>query len=213
MAVLVTQAAPDFKVNAVLPDGSFQDDLSLSQFRGKYVLLFFYPLDFTFVCPTEIIAFSDRIDEFEALGVQVLGASVDSQFSHLAWRNLPRSQGGIGNVKYHHGDHSTELKRLAETGFTAAAIMFNLGYLPGSDRRVATTGASTVTAIESAQRLLRPGGVMTVIAYRGHAGGHEEATAIDESVNAQGSREFTVDRINGDEENAASPVLFVWRRS
>ncbi len=100
MAVLVTQAAPDFKVNAVLPDGSFQDDLSLSQFRGKYVLLFFYPLDFTFVCPTEIIAFSDRIDEFEALGVQVLGASVDSQFSHLAWRNLPRSQGGIGNVKY-----------------------------------------------------------------------------------------------------------------
>ncbi len=100
MAVLVTQAAPDFKVNAVLPDGSFQDDLSLSQFRGKYVLLFFYPLDFTFVCPTEIIAFSDRIDEFEALGVQVLGASVDSQFSHLAWRNLPRNQGGIGNVKY-----------------------------------------------------------------------------------------------------------------
>jgi alkyl hydroperoxide reductase subunit AhpC len=100
MAVLVTQAAPDFKVNAVLPDGSFQDDFTLSQFRGKYVLLFFYPLDFTFVCPTEIIAFSDRVDEFAALGVQVIGASVDSQFSHLAWRNLPRNQGGIGQVKY-----------------------------------------------------------------------------------------------------------------
>jgi len=100
MAVLVTQSAPDFKVNAVLADGSFQDDFTLSQYRGKYVLLFFYPLDFTFVCPTEIIAFSDRVDEFETLGVQIIGASVDSHFSHLAWRNLPRNQGGIGQVKY-----------------------------------------------------------------------------------------------------------------
>jgi len=100
MAVLVTQSAPDFKVNAVLADGSFQDDFTLSQFRGKYVLLFFYPLDFTFVCPTEIIAFSDRVDEFATLGVQIIGASVDSHFSHLAWRNLPRNQGGIGQVKY-----------------------------------------------------------------------------------------------------------------
>ena len=100
MAVLVTQAAPDFKVSAVLANGSFQDDFTLSQYRGKYVLLFFYPLDFTFVCPTEIIAFSDRVGEFEALGVQVIGVSVDSHFSHLAWRNLPRNQGGIGDVKY-----------------------------------------------------------------------------------------------------------------
>lgn len=100
MAVLVTQAAPEFKLTAVMPDGSFQDDFTLSQFRGKYVLLFFYPLDFTFVCPTEIIAFSDRVDEFEKLGVQVIGASVDSHFSHLAWRNLPRNQGGIGNIRY-----------------------------------------------------------------------------------------------------------------
>ncbi|MGV3486334.1 MAG: peroxiredoxin [Planctomycetaceae bacterium] len=100
MAVLVTQAAPDFKLTAVMPDGSFKDDFTISQFRGKYVLLFFYPLDFTFVCPTEIIAFSERIDEFEKLGVQVIGASIDSHFSHLAWRNLPRSQGGIGNIKY-----------------------------------------------------------------------------------------------------------------
>jgi len=100
MAVLVTQAAPDFKVSAVLANGSFQDDFTLSQYRGKYVLLFFYPLDFTFVCPTEIIAFSDRVEEFEALGVQVIGVSVDSHFSHLAWRNLPRNQGGIGQVKY-----------------------------------------------------------------------------------------------------------------
>lgn len=99
MSVLVTKEAPDFKAQAVMPDGSFQE-ISLSDYRGKYVLLFFYPLDFTFVCPTEIIAFSNRIAEFEKLGVQVLGCSVDSHYTHLAWRNTPRSEGGIGDVTY-----------------------------------------------------------------------------------------------------------------
>ena len=99
MAVLVTKPAPDFKATAVLKDGSFAE-LTLSQFKGKYVLLFFYPLDFTFVCPTEIIAFSDRVKEFTELNVEVIGISVDSEFSHLAWRNLPRSQGGIGQIDY-----------------------------------------------------------------------------------------------------------------
>ena len=99
MAVLVTKPAPDFKANAVLKDGSFAE-LTLSQFKGKYVLLFFYPLDFTFVCPTEIIAFSDRVKEFSDLNVEVIGVSVDSEFSHLAWRNLPRTQGGIGQIDY-----------------------------------------------------------------------------------------------------------------
>lgn len=99
MSVLVTQAAPDFKAQAVMPDGTFKE-LTLSGFKGKYVLLFFYPLDFTFVCPTEIIAFSDRAAEFEALGVQILGVSVDSHYSHFAWRNLSRDQGGLGNIRY-----------------------------------------------------------------------------------------------------------------
>jgi len=99
MAVLVTKPAPEFKAQAVLKDGSF-GELSLSQYRGKYVLLFFYPLDFTFVCPTEIIAFSDRVKEFNDLGVEVIGVSVDSHYSHLAWRNTPRTQGGIGPVGY-----------------------------------------------------------------------------------------------------------------
>ena len=99
MAVLVTRPAPDFKANAVLKDGSFAE-LTLSQFKGKYVLLFFYPLDFTFVCPTEIISFSDRVKEFTDLNVEVIGVSVDSEFSHLAWRNLPRTQGGIGQIDY-----------------------------------------------------------------------------------------------------------------
>lgn len=99
MSVLVAQPAPDFKVQAVMPDGTFQE-VRLSDYRGKYVLLFFYPLDFTFVCPTEIIAFSDRNKEFEELGVQVLGSSIDSHFTHLAWRNTPRNKGGLGQIDY-----------------------------------------------------------------------------------------------------------------
>jgi alkyl hydroperoxide reductase subunit AhpC len=99
MSVLVQKAAPDFKATALLPDGSFKD-ISLADYKGKYVLLFFYPLDFTFVCPTEIIAFSEAIAEFEALGVQVLGCSVDSHFSHLAWNATPRNKGGLGGIKY-----------------------------------------------------------------------------------------------------------------
>ena len=99
MSVLVTQPAPDFKAQAVMPGGEFKE-ISLSDYKGKYVVLFFYPLDFTFVCPTEIIAFSDRAKEFEALGVQILGVSVDSHFSHLAWTQLGREKGGIGETAY-----------------------------------------------------------------------------------------------------------------
>jgi alkyl hydroperoxide reductase subunit AhpC len=99
MSVLVAREAPDFKAQAVMPNGSFKE-ISISDFRGKYVVLFFYPLDFTFVCPTEIIAFSEAAAEFEKLGVQVLGCSVDSHYTHLAWRNTPRKQGGIGEIKY-----------------------------------------------------------------------------------------------------------------
>ncbi len=99
MAVLVTKPAPEFKAQAVLKDGTF-GEIALSQYKGKYVLLFFYPLDFTFVCPTEIIAFSDRVKDFNDLGVEVIGVSVDSHYSHLAWRNTPRTQGGIGPIAY-----------------------------------------------------------------------------------------------------------------
>lgn len=98
MSLQVQQAAPDFTAQAVIGNGF--KEIKLSDYRGKYVVLFFYPLDFTFVCPTEIIAFSDRIEEFEKRGVQVLGTSIDSQFSHLAWKNTPRNQGGIGDIQY-----------------------------------------------------------------------------------------------------------------
>lgn len=100
MCLLVTKEAPDFTAKAVMPDNSIAD-LTLSSYRGKnYVLLFFYPLDFTFVCPTEIIAFDKALDKFKAKGVEVIGCSIDSHFSHLAWKNTPRNQGGIGNVQY-----------------------------------------------------------------------------------------------------------------
>lgn len=99
MSILVQQPAPDFKAQAVMPDNSFKE-LTLSEFQGKYVLLFFYPLDFTFVCPTEIIAFSEKIEEFKKRNVEVLGASIDSHFSHLAWRKTPRNEGGIGEIQY-----------------------------------------------------------------------------------------------------------------
>jgi peroxiredoxin (alkyl hydroperoxide reductase subunit C) len=96
---LVTQAAPDFTAPAVLPDLSIQE-LKLSSYLGKYVVLFFYPLDFTFVCPSEIIAFDREVKKFEALGAVLLGVSVDSQFTHWAWRNTPRDKGGIGDIHY-----------------------------------------------------------------------------------------------------------------
>ncbi len=100
MSVLVTKEAPDFTAAAVLADGSIKEDFKLSDLRGKYVVLFFYPLDFTFVCPTEIIAHDKRIDEFKKRKVEVVAVSIDSQFSHHAWRNTPVNKGGIGEVKF-----------------------------------------------------------------------------------------------------------------
>ena len=94
----VGQAAPDFTATAVF-DQEFMD-VTLSSYRGKYVVVFFYPLDFTFVCPTEITAFSDRYSEFEALNTEVLGISIDSQFSHLAWIQTDRKAGGVGDLNY-----------------------------------------------------------------------------------------------------------------
>ncbi len=97
--MIVTKQAPDFKATAIMPDNSFKD-ISLSDYKGKKIVLFFYPLDFTFVCPTEIIAFDHRLEEFKKRGVQVLGCSIDSHFSHWAWKNTDINDGGIGNVQY-----------------------------------------------------------------------------------------------------------------
>ena len=99
LTTLVTKEAPDFTAQAVMPDNSFAE-LSLSKYRGKYVVLFFYPLDFTFVCPSEILAFNKKVAEFKEKNCEVIGVSVDSRFTHLAWKNTAVENGGIGNVQY-----------------------------------------------------------------------------------------------------------------
>ncbi|CAH9018273.1 peroxiredoxin [Candidatus Nitrosacidococcus sp. I8] len=100
MSVLVTQSAPNFTAPAVMADGTIKENFHLSDFRGKYVVLFFYPLDFTFVCPSEVLAHNSRLGEFKKRNVEVIGVSIDSQFSHHAWRNTPVAQGGIGKVGF-----------------------------------------------------------------------------------------------------------------
>ena len=99
MSILVTRQAPDFTAPAVKPSGVI-DDFTLSSLRGKYVVLFFWPLDFTFVCPTEIIAHDRRLQEFRDRGVEIVGVSIDSQFTHFAWRSTSVEQGGIGPVGF-----------------------------------------------------------------------------------------------------------------
>jgi peroxiredoxin (alkyl hydroperoxide reductase subunit C) len=113
MAVLVGKPAPDFKATAVMGDNSFNDSFSLLDFlgikrdahgkvgkRGRIGILFFYPLDFTFVCPSEIIAFNNRVKEFKSRGAEVIGVSVDSHFTHFAWKQTPVEKGGIGNIDF-----------------------------------------------------------------------------------------------------------------
>ncbi len=101
MAVLVGKAAPDFNAVAVMGNNEIKEDFNLTQhISGKYAVVFFYPLDFTFVCPSELIAFDHRLEEFTKRGVEVIGVSIDSQFTHLAWKNTPVDKGGIGQVAY-----------------------------------------------------------------------------------------------------------------
>lgn len=127
MSQIVGRKAPDFHLEGVL-NGRFAS-YRLSDYRGKWVVLFFYPLDFTFVCPTEILAFSDRLGEFRKLGAEILGASVDSKFSHLAWTERPREQGGIKGLAYPlledlRKELATEYGVLAEDGAVALRGLF-----------------------------------------------------------------------------------------
>lgn len=100
MSVLVNRPAPDFVAPAVLANGTIVEDFDSASLRGRYVVMFFWPLDFTFVCPSEIIAHNNRMDKFRALDVEVIGVSVDSQYTHYAWRNTPVEKGGIGPVDF-----------------------------------------------------------------------------------------------------------------
>jgi peroxiredoxin (alkyl hydroperoxide reductase subunit C) len=100
MSILVTQQAPDFTAAAVLANGTIVDDFQLSSLKGKKIVLFFYPLDFTFVCPSEILAHHHRIAKFAEKGVEVVGVSIDSQFTHNAWRNTDVNDGGLGAIDF-----------------------------------------------------------------------------------------------------------------
>ncbi len=99
MCNLVTKEAPDFTAQAVMPS-NVMEDLTLSSFKGRYVCLFFYPLDFTFVCPSEILAFNRALDQFKAKNCEIIGVSVDSQFTHFAWKQTPVEKGGIGDIQF-----------------------------------------------------------------------------------------------------------------
>jgi peroxiredoxin (alkyl hydroperoxide reductase subunit C) len=101
MLSLIGQAAPDFSATAVMPDNTLNDRFRFHEYLGgSYGILFFWPLDFTFVCPTEIIAFNHRLEDFQKKSVKVVGVSVDSAYTHLAWKNTPVDEGGIGNVRF-----------------------------------------------------------------------------------------------------------------
>jgi peroxiredoxin 2/4 len=130
MGVLVGKKAPDFTANAVLGNNEIKEVTLSKLIKGKYAVLFFYPLDFTFVCPSELLAFDHRLAEFTKRGVEVIGVSIDSQFTHLAWKNTAIDNGGIGQVKYPLiADVKHEICRAYDVEFEAAGVAFRGSFL------------------------------------------------------------------------------------
>ena len=130
MAVLVGKPAPDFTATAVFGNNEIKEMKFSEYIQGKYAVLFFYPLDFTFVCPSELIAFDHRLDDFKQRGVEVIGVSIDSQFTHLAWKNTPVNNGGIGQVGYPLvADIKHEICRAYDAEFSAAGVAFRASFL------------------------------------------------------------------------------------
>ena len=130
MGVLVGKKAPDFTANAVLGNNEIKEVTLSKLIKGKYAVLFFYPLDFTFVCPSELLAFDHRLAEFKKRGVEVVGVSIDSQFTHLAWKNTAVDNGGIGQVRYPLvADVKHEICRAYDVEFEAAGVAFRGSFL------------------------------------------------------------------------------------
>lgn len=131
MGVLVGREAPDFTAPAVLGDGTIVTDFNLTKnIKGKHAVVFFYPLDFTFVCPSELIAFDHRLDEFKKRGVEVIGVSIDSHYTHNAWRNTPINEGGIGAVAYPLvADVKHEICQAYDVEHPAAGVAFRASFL------------------------------------------------------------------------------------
>lgn len=135
MGVLVGKPAPDFTAGAVMGNGDIVDAFTLSDaIKGKKAVIFFYPLDFTFVCPSELIAFDHRYEEFQKRGVEVIGVSIDSVFTHNAWRNTPINDGGIGQVKYPLvADVKHQICQAYDVEFDAAGVAFRGSFLIDED--------------------------------------------------------------------------------
>ena len=130
MSVLVGKQAPDFTATAVMGNNEIKEITLSKAIKGKYAVLFFYPLDFTFVCPSELLAFDHRLQEFRKRGVEVVGISIDSQFTHLAWKSTPVENGGIGKVKYPLvADVKHEICRAYDVEFAAAGVAFRGSFL------------------------------------------------------------------------------------
>ena len=131
MSVLVGRAAPDFTAAAVLGSGEIVDSFNLVEaIKGKKAVVFFYPLDFTFVCPSELLAFDHRMEEFKSRGVEVIGVSIDSQFSHNAWRNTAVNDGGIGQVQYTLvADVKHEICKAYDVEHPEAGVAFRASFL------------------------------------------------------------------------------------
>jgi peroxiredoxin (alkyl hydroperoxide reductase subunit C) len=131
MAVLVGKQAPDFTATAVMGNNDINKSFNLKgSIAGKYAVIFFYPLDFTFVCPSELIAFNHRLDEFKKRNTEVIGISIDSQFTHLAWKNTPVEKGGIGQVQYPLvADIKHEICKAYDVEFDAAGVAFRGSFL------------------------------------------------------------------------------------
>ena len=135
MGVLVGRKAPNFTAAAVLGNGEIVDNFNLfEQIKGKKAVIFFYPLDFTFVCPSELIAFDHRLEEFKKRGVEVIGVSIDSQFTHNAWRNTAEADGGIGEVKYPLvADVKHNICRAYDVEHPEAGVAFRASFLIDED--------------------------------------------------------------------------------
>tara|TARA_R110000787_G_scaffold114209_3_gene223825 strand:+ start:1574 stop:2179 length:606 start_codon:yes stop_codon:yes gene_type:complete len=131
MSVLVGRSAPDFTAAAVLGSGEIVDSFNLAEaIKGKKAVVFFYPLDFTFVCPSELLAFDHRMEEFKSRGVEVIGVSIDSQFSHNAWRNTAINDGGIGPVQYTLvADVKHEICKAYDVEHPEAGVAFRASFL------------------------------------------------------------------------------------
>ena len=130
MAVLVSKQAPDFTATAVMGNNEMREFTLSKETNGKYAVIFFWPLDFTFVCPSELIAFDHRLADFKARGVEVIGVSIDSAFTHLAWKNTPVNNGGIGQVQYPMiADNKHEICRAYDVEFAAAGVAFRGSFL------------------------------------------------------------------------------------